>query len=162
MKLQVADKNLSAMTVNKNQEIEALLQSHQTRIRVVGCGGGGNNTVTRLMEVGVTGVDTLVINTDAQDLLSAKADDKILIGRVLTKGLGGGSNPQIGEESARENRKEIEEALQGADMVFVTCGLGGGTGTGSAPIVAEAAKRMGALTIAVVTLPFWEEADPQL
>lgn len=157
MKLQVADKNLSAMTVNKNQEIEALLQSHQTRIRVVGCGGGGNNTVTRLMEVGVTGVDTLVINTDAQDLLSAKADDKILIGRVLTKGLGGGSNPQIGEESARENRKEIEEALQGADMVFVTCGLGGGTGTGSAPIVAEAAKRMGALTIAVVTLPFWEE-----
>lgn len=157
MKLQVVDKNLSAMTVNKNQEIEALLQSHQTRIRVVGCGGGGNNTVTRLMEVGVTGVDTLVINTDAQDLLSAKADDKILIGRVLTKGLGGGSNPQIGEESARENRKEIEEALQGADMVFVTCGLGGGTGTGSAPIVAEAAKRLGALTIAVVTLPFWEE-----
>lgn len=157
MKLQVVDKNLSTMTVNKNQEIEALLQSHQTRIRVVGCGGGGNNTVTRLMEVGVTGVDTLVINTDAQDLLSAKADDKILIGRVLTKGLGGGSNPQIGEESARENRKEIEEALQGADMVFVTCGLGGGTGTGSAPIVAEAAKRMGALTIAVVTLPFWEE-----
>lgn len=157
MKLQVADKNLSAMTVNKNQEIEALLQSHLTRIRVVGCGGGGNNTVTRLMEVGVTGVDTLVINTDAQDLLSAKADDKILIGRVLTKGLGGGSNPQIGEESARENRKEIEEALQGADMVFVTCGLGGGTGSGSAPIVAEAAKRLGALTIAVVTLPFWEE-----
>ncbi len=157
MKLQVADKNITAMPVDKDQELEALLQSHQTRIRVVGCGGGGNNTVTRLLEVGVQGVETLAINTDAQDLLSAKAHDKILIGRVLTKGLGGGSNPQIGEESARESKKEIEEALQGADMVFVTCGLGGGTGTGSAPIVAETAKRLGALTIAVVTLPFWEE-----
>ncbi|MDZ7268599.1 MAG: cell division protein FtsZ [candidate division KSB1 bacterium] len=157
MKLQVADKNITAMPVDKDQELEALLQSHQTRIRVVGCGGGGNNTVTRLMEVGVQGVETLAINTDAQDLLSAKAHDKILIGRVLTKGLGGGSNPQIGEESARESKKEIEEALQGSDMVFVTCGLGGGTGTGSAPIVAETARRLGALTIAVVTLPFWEE-----
>jgi len=157
VKLQVADKNISAMPVDKDQELEALLQSHQTRIRVVGCGGGGNNTVTRLLEVGVQGVETLAINTDAQDLLSAKAHDKILIGRVLTKGLGGGSNPQIGEDSARESKKEIEEALQGADMVFVTCGLGGGTGTGSAPIVAETAKRLGALTIAVVTLPFWEE-----
>lgn len=157
MKLQVADKNITAMPLDKDQELEALLQSHQTRIRVVGCGGGGNSTVTRLLEVGVQGVETLAINTDAQDLLSAKAHDKILIGRVLTKGLGGGSNPQIGEDSARESKKEIEEALQGADMVFVTCGLGGGTGTGSAPIVAETAKRLGALTIAVVTLPFWEE-----
>ncbi len=134
-----------------------MLRSHQTRIRVVGCGGGGNNTITRLMEIGVKGVETLAINTDAQDLLAANADDKILIGKNITKGLGAGSNPQIGEDSARENQQEIEEALQNTDMVFVTCGLGGGTGTGSAPIVAEISKKLGALTIAVVTLPFTEE-----
>jgi cell division protein FtsZ len=142
---------------DKNKELEAVLRSHQTRIRVVGCGGGGNNTITRLMEIGVKGVETLAINTDAQDLLAANADDKILIGKNITKGLGAGSNPQIGEESARENQQEIEEALQDTDMVFVTCGLGGGTGTGSAPIVAEISKKLGALTIAVVTLPFTEE-----
>ncbi len=139
-----------------------MLRSHQTRVRVVGCGGGGNNTITRLMEIGVKGVETLAINTDAQDLLAANADDKILIGKNITKGLGAGSNPQIGEDSARENQQEIEEALQNTDMVFVTCGLGGGTGTGSAPIVAEISKKLGALTIAVVTLPFAEEGVVRL
>ena len=151
------EQNSRHTPVDKNKAIEEVLRSHQTRIRVVGCGGGGNNTVTRLMEAGVQGVETLAVNTDAQDLLSAQADDKLLIGQNITKGLGAGSNPQIGEDSARESQQEIETALQNSDMVFVTCGLGGGTGTGSAPVVAEAAKKSGALTIAIVTLPFAEE-----
>ncbi|MDZ7363060.1 MAG: cell division protein FtsZ [candidate division KSB1 bacterium] len=151
------EQNSQHAALDKNKALEALLRSHQTRIRVVGCGGAGNNTITRLMEAGVKGVETLAINTDAQNLLAATADDKILIGQNITKGLGAGSNPQIGEDSARENLKEIEEALLNTDLVFVTCGLGGGTGTGSAPVVAEIAKRLGALTISIVTLPFGEE-----
>jgi len=151
------EQNSRRPSTDKNKELEALLRSHQTRIRVVGCGGGGNNTITRLMEVGVHGVETLAINTDAQDLLAVTADDKILIGQNMTKGLGAGSDPQIGEDSARENQQEIEEALQNSDLVFVTCGLGGGTGTGSAPIVAETAKNIGAVTISIVTLPFADE-----
>lgn len=141
----------------KDKELESVLGAHRTCIRVVGAGGAGNNTLTRLMEVGVKGVEAIAVNTDAQDLLFASADDKILIGKTITNGLGAGSNPEIGEESARESLQEIEEALAGSDMVFVTCGLGGGTGTGSAPVVAEIARGMGALTIAVVTLPFTEE-----
>ncbi|GEM_PF-363446 len=151
------EQNSQRAPFDKDRALEAVLRSHQTRIRVVGCGGGGNNTVTRLMEAGVNGVETLAINTDAQNLLAAIADDKILIGQNITKGLGAGSNPQIGEDSARENLKDIEEALLNTDLVFVTCGLGGGTGTGSAPVVAEMAKRVGALTISIVTLPFAEE-----
>ena len=141
----------------KNKELESMLGVHRTRIRVVGCGGAGNNTVSRLMEVELRASQTLAINTDAQDLLYANADEKILIGRNVTSGLGAGSVPQIGEESARENLADIEEALRSTDMVFVTCGLGGGTGTGSAPVVAEVAKKLGALTISIVTLPFTEE-----
>jgi cell division protein FtsZ len=151
------EKNSQRTPADTNQELQAVLQSHQTRIRVVGCGGGGNNTITRLLEIGVNGVETLAINTDAQDLLATNADEKILIGKNITKGLGAGSIPQIGEDSARENQQEIEAALQNTDMVFVTCGLGGGTGTGSAPVVAEVSKKLGALTIAVVTVPFTEE-----
>lgn len=151
------EKNSQRVATDKNKALEAVLLSHQTRIRVVGCGGGGNNTISRLMEAGVNSITTLAINTDAQDLLAAAADDKILIGQNITKGLGAGSNPQIGEDSARESQHEIEEALVGSDLVFVTCGLGGGTGTGSAPIVAEIAKKVGALTISIVTLPFTEE-----
>jgi cell division protein FtsZ len=123
------EQNSRRTAADKNKELEAVLRSHQTRIRVVGCGGGGNNTITRLMEVGVNGIETLAINTDAQDLLMTAADDKILIGQSITKGLGAGSNPQIGEDSARESQQEIEEALLNSDLVFVTCGLGGGTGT---------------------------------
>jgi cell division protein FtsZ len=151
------EKNSPRTSADKNKELESVLRSHQTRIRVVGCGGGGNNTITRLTEVGVKDVETLAVNTDAQDLLAANADDKILIGKNITKGLGAGSNPQIGEDSARENQQDLEAALQHTDLVFVTCGLGGGTGTGSAPIVAEISKKLGALTVAVVTLPFAEE-----
>lgn len=141
----------------KDRELESVLGAHRTCIRVVGAGGAGNNTLTRLMEVGVKGVDAIAVNTDAQDLLYARADDKILIGKSVTNGLGAGSNPEVGEDSARESLQEIEEALTGSDMVFVTCGLGGGTGTGAAPVLAEISRGLGALTIAVVTLPFTEE-----
>ncbi|HLC74663.1 MAG TPA: cell division protein FtsZ [Candidatus Nanoarchaeia archaeon] len=140
-------------------ELEALLAHQQTRIKVVGCGGGGNNTINRITEVGIKGAETIAVNTDAQDLLYTTADKKILIGRELTRGLGAGSNPRLGEEAAKEQEIEIKRAVENSDMVFVTCGLGGGTGTGSAPVVAQMAKKMGALTVAVVTLPFTMEGN---
>jgi len=124
------------------------------RIKVVGVGGSGGNAISRMIECKLRGVEFVAINTDAQDLHHSKATEKIHIGKNLTKGLGAGMNPEIGRQAAEENRDEIHEVLKGADMVFVTCGLGGGTGTGGAPIVAEAAKEAGALTIAVVTRPF--------
>lgn len=135
-------------------ELEQLLARQRATIKVVGCGGGGNNTINRMTEVGIVGVDTIAINTDAQDLLYTTANKKILIGRELTKGLGAGSEPRLGEEAARENEADIKKALQNCDMIFITCGLGGGTGTGSAPVVAEIAKKLGALTVGVVTMPF--------
>ena len=135
-------------------ELEQLLARQRATIKVVGCGGGGNNTINRMTEVGIIGVDTIAINTDAQDLLYTTANKKILIGRELTKGLGAGSEPRLGEEAARENESDIKKALQNCDMIFITCGLGGGTGTGSAPVVAEIAKKLGALTVGVVTMPF--------
>ncbi|MFH2027558.1 MAG: cell division protein FtsZ [Nanoarchaeota archaeon] len=135
-------------------ELEEVLSRHRATIKVVGTGGGGNNTINRISEVGVIGTEIIAINTDAQDLLYTTADKKILIGRDITKGLGAGSNPKIGEEAARENEAEIKKALEGADMVFITCGLGGGTGTGSAPVIAEIARKIGALTVGVVTIPF--------
>jgi len=135
-------------------ELEQLLARQRATIKVVGCGGGGNNTINRMTEVGIIGVDTIAINTDAQDLLYTTANKKILIGRELTKGLGAGSEPRLGEEAAREQESEIKKALQGCDMVFVTCGLGGGTGTGSAPVVADVAKKLGTLVVGVVTMPF--------
>ncbi|MFT7615663.1 MAG: cell division protein FtsZ [Candidatus Woesearchaeota archaeon] len=142
-----------------DEELEKLLNTQKATIKVVGCGGGGNNTVDRMTEVGIHGAETIAINTDAQDLLYASADKKILIGRDLTRGLGAGSIPKIGEESAKESDKEIKEALEGADMVFITAGMGGGTGTGSAPVVADIAKKMGALTVAIVTIPFSMEGN---
>ncbi len=135
-------------------ELEQILARQKAKIKVVGAGGGGNNTINRITEVGILGAETIAMNTDAQDLLYCNADVKILIGREITGGLGAGSIPQVGEEAARESEHEIKEKLQGADMVFITCGLGGGTGTGSAPIVAEVAKKIGALTVAIVTMPF--------
>src|SRR3989339_1633779 len=135
-------------------ELEQILAKQKAAIKVVGTGGGGNNTVQRISEVGIIGAETIAINTDAQDLLYTTANKKILIGRELTKGLGAGSEPRVGEEAARENEADIKKALQNSDMVFITCGLGGGTGTGSAPVIAEVAKKIGALTVAVVTLPF--------
>jgi len=137
-----------------DKELEEILSRQKAAIKVVGTGGAGNNTINRITEVGVAGAETIAVNTDAQDLLYTSADKKILIGRDLTKGLGAGSIPKIGEDAAKENESEIKAALQGADMVFITCGLGGGTGTGSAPIIAETAKKMGALVIGIVTMPF--------
>ncbi len=135
-------------------ELEQMLSKQKAMIKVVGCGGGGNNTINRITEVGIMGAETIAINTDAQDLLYTTADKKILVGKDTTKGLGAGSIPKIGEEAAREQEQEIKHAIAGADMVFVTCGLGGGTGTGSAPVVSDIAKKSGALTVAIVTIPF--------
>lgn len=140
-------------------ELERLLAKHSATIKVIGAGGGGNNTINRISEVGIKGAETIAINTDAQDLLYTTADKKILIGKEVTHGLGAGSNPKLGEEAARENEHEIKKAMTGSDMVFITCGLGGGTGTGSAPIVAEVAKKLGALTVGIVTIPFAMEGQ---
>jgi cell division protein FtsZ len=124
------------------------------RIRVVGCGGSGSNAVNHMINSKVKGVEFVAINTDAQDLHRSLAKKKIHIGKNITKGLGAGMNPDVGRRAAEETRQEIQEALQGSDMVFITCGMGGGTGTGAAPIVAKIAKEIGALTVAVVTKPF--------
>ena len=123
-------------------------------IKVIGVGGGGNNAVNRMIESGVKGVEFIVANTDLQVLKNSKAPIKIQIGTDLTNGLGAGANPQIGKEAALESKNEIEEALKGADMVFVTCGMGGGTGTGAAPVIADIAQSLGALTVGIVTKPF--------
>lgn len=124
------------------------------RIKVIGVGGSGGKAVTRMIDHKINGVDFLTINTDAQDLHFTKARIKLHIGKNLTKGLGAGMNPDLGRQAAEENRDEIHEAIKGADMVFLTCGLGGGTGSGASPIVAEVARDSGALTIGVVTRPF--------
>jgi len=131
-------------------------------IKVVGVGGGGNNAVNRMIEQGLDGVEFVAINTDAQALLSSNAGRTIRIGEKITRGLGAGSNPTIGEEAAEESREEVAQALEGADMVFVTAGMGGGTGTGAAPIVAEIAKNLGALTVAVVTKPLTVEGRQRM
>jgi cell division protein FtsZ len=146
-------KNVKIAGVN-NAELERVLAGLTTTIKVVGCGGAGTNTIARCFAESITGADLISINTDAQHLLLSESPHKILIGRHLTRGLGAGSLPQIGEEAARESEQDIRESMVPADMVFVTCGLGGGTGTGSAPIIAQIAKETGALTIGVVTLPF--------
>ena len=143
--------------MENDEDLVAVLEQLTTVIKVVGCGGGGSNTIERLAETGVEGAQLLAMNTDAQHLLHVNADRRLLIGRRTTRGLGAGSLPSIGEEAARESIDDIRAALEGADMIFITCGLGGGTGTGAAPVVAEVAREMGALTISVVTLPFAAE-----
>lgn len=149
-------------TSDIDKELESILQKYSARIKVVGCGGGGGNSVSRMREIGIKGCEIIAINTDAQDLLYTNADHKILIGKELTHGLGAGSNPKVGEQAARESEQEIKKKLGEVDMVFITCGLGGGTGTGSAPVVADIAKKMGALTIGVVTLPFTVEGQKRI
>jgi cell division protein FtsZ len=129
-------------------------QNYLAVIKVVGIGGGGCNAVNRMIDAGLKGVEFIGVNTDAQALLMSDADVKLDVGRELTRGLGAGSDPEIGQQAAEEHREEIEEVLKGSDMVFITAGKGGGTGTGGAPIVAEVAKAAGALTIGVVTRPF--------
>ncbi len=150
----------SVATVDK--ELESIVQRQSTRVKVIGCGGGGGNSVSRMKEIGIKGCEVIAINTDAQDLLYTSSDVKILIGRELTGGLGAGSNPKIGEEAAKESEQEIKKRLANADLVFITCGLGGGTGTGSAPVIADLAKKAGALVIAIVTLPFTVEGQKRI
>ena len=140
-----------------NEDLDQILAELKTEITVIGCGGGGSNTISRMMEEGIHGAKLIAINTDAQHLIRTQADQRILIGRQRTRGLGAGSIPQIGEEAALENEQEIRATVSGSDMVFITVGLGGGTGTGAAPVVAKAAREEGALTIAIVTLPFSAE-----
>ncbi|PGM93187.1 cell division protein FtsZ [Bacillus cereus] len=129
-------------------------QDQLANIKVIGVGGGGNNAVNRMIEHGVQGVDFIAVNTDAQALNLSKAETKMQIGGKLTRGLGAGANPEVGKKAAEESKEQIQEALRGADMVFVTAGMGGGTGTGAAPVVAQVAKELGALTVGVVTRPF--------
>ncbi|EKE20654.1 MAG: hypothetical protein ACD_7C00509G0011 [uncultured bacterium] len=124
------------------------------KIKVVGVGGSGNSAVSRMIDSNIKGVEFVAVNTDSQALHHSRAAEKVHIGKNLTKGLGAGMNPEIGRQAAEENRDEIQEVLKGTDMVFVTCGLGGGTGSGAGPVVAETAKELGALTVAVVTKPF--------
>ena len=132
------------------------------KIKVVGCGGGGSNAVNRMIHEGVKGVEFYVVNTDLQALNSSPCENKIQIGSAITGGRGAGSNPEIGREAALESKKEIEEALKDSDMVFIACGLGGGTGTGAAPVVAEIAKGLGALTVGIVTKPFRFEGKKRM
>ena len=132
------------------------------KIKVIGVGGGGNNAVNRMIESGVKGVDFIVANTDLQVLNTSKAPIKIQIGVELTSGLGAGGKPEIGKESALESKSELEAALEGADMVFITCGMGGGTGTGAAPVIADIAQSMGALTVGIVTKPFSFEGKKRM
>jgi len=145
-----------------DEELKRLLEAKKASIKVIGSGGAGNNTITRMMEVGIVGTETVAVNTDAQDLLYSDADVKVLIGKEITGGLGAGGDPKIGEEAAKESREDLKKMLEGSDLVFVTCGLGGGTGTGSSPVIAETAKKLGALTIAIVTLPFTMEGHQRM
>ncbi|MFC7044993.1 cell division protein FtsZ [Halobacteriaceae archaeon GCM10025711] len=142
-----------------DDELKEVLQDLQTDITVVGCGGAGSNTVSRMSEEGIHGAKLVAANTDVQHLVNTSSDIKILMGQQRTQGRGAGSLPQVGEEAALESQDEIYDSIDGSDMVFVTAGLGGGTGTGSAPVVAKAARESGALTIAIVTTPFTAEGE---
>ncbi|MFN3909605.1 MAG: cell division protein FtsZ [Candidatus Anstonellaceae archaeon] len=144
-------------TGNSDEELLAFLEQTKPKILVVGTGGSGCNTLNRMIEVGIEGATLIAMNTDVRHLIKIKADKKILLGKMTTKGMGAGSNPLLGENAAKESQEEIKKTLNGASMVFIACGLGGGTGTGSAHIIAEVARQVGALTVAVVTLPFASE-----
>ena len=151
--------------VPKSQDDEDILkfiEQTEQKIYVVGAGGSGGNTLDRLFQMGTQGVSLIAMNTDARHLLKIRSNKKVIIGKKVSGGKGAGSNPLVGEESAKESIEEIKESLKGASLVFVTCGLGGGTGTGSAPIIAEAARAIGALTVAVVTLPFASEGKVRM
>ena len=151
------EKTPEKLSSDIDDDLIELIKEAKTNIFVVGAGGAGNNTITRLNEMGIEGATTIAVNTDAQDLFYSQSGKKILLGRQTSKGLGAGGDPSVGEECAEESEDEIREELEGADMVFVTCGLGGGTGTGSAPIIAKLSKKLGALTVAVATMPFSAE-----
>ncbi len=151
------DQPQAGAKVDNNEDLDSVLKELETEIVVIGCGGGGSNTISRMKDEGIHGARLVAMNTDAKHLSITKADYRLLIGRQRTKGLGAGSIPQIGEEAALENEQDIRRTVSGCDMVFITAGLGGGTGTGCAPVVTKAAKEEGALTIAIMTLPFTSE-----
>ncbi len=145
-----------------DEELKKTLENAMARVKVIGAGGSGNNTMARMKEIGIHGAELIAINTDAQHLLITPADKKVLIGKEITRGLGAGSNPEIGEAAAKESIQDLANVLSDADLVFVTCGLGGGTGTGSAPVVAQVAREVGALSVGVVTLPFSVEGKKRM
>jgi cell division protein FtsZ len=152
------EKNQSnRLSTDIDEELIDIIEDSKAKIFVIGSGGAGNNTISRLNEIGIEGAETVTVNTDAQDLFYSQAEKKILIGRKTCGGLGAGGKPDIGELCAEESEDEIKDQFEGADMVFVTCGLGGGTGTGSAPIISKIAKKTGALTVAIATMPFSAE-----
>ncbi|HKZ90144.1 MAG TPA: cell division protein FtsZ [Thermoplasmata archaeon] len=150
-------KGTKAAKTNEDEEIEKIVESINVSIKIVGCGGGGSNTIHRCSEAGISGAQMAAVNTDAKHLLAVHAPKKILIGKRLTKGLGAGALPEVGEQAARESEEEIREFIRGAHVVFITAGLGGGTGTGSAQYVARVSKEEGALVMGVVTMPFKSE-----
>jgi cell division protein FtsZ len=145
-----------------DEELLKFIESAKPKIYVVGSGGSGSNTATRMSELNIEGASVIAMNTDAPHLAHTKSHRKVLLGKKVTRGLGAGSDPKIGEESALESKEEIRHLLSDAQLVFVTCGLGGGTGTGSAPIIAHESKELGALTVGVVTLPFSSEGRPRM
>lgn len=144
-----------------SRQVKADVESF-ARIRVIGVGGSGGNTINHMVTSNLEGVDFIAVNTDAQDLHKSKAKKKIHIGKTLTRGLGTGMNPDLGKQAAEETREEIQDAIKGSDMVFITCGMGGGTGTGAAPVVAKIARELGALTVGVVTKPFVFEGQQRM
>lgn len=145
----------SSKTSSKHRNIEITPEiTPVANIKVIGCGGGGGNAVNRMIKSGLKGIEFISINTDAQALYHSEASTKINIGKATTRGLGAGSNPDVGRQAAEESIEEIKDAISGSDMIFITCGLGGGTGTGASPVIADLAKEMGILTVAVVTKPF--------
>lgn len=145
-----------------DKELHKLFEASKAKIRVMGVGGSGSNTLQRMNEIGIVGAETFAVNTDAQALLAINADRKILIGKDLTRGLGAGSDPSIGEAAARESKDDIKGLIKKSDLVFITCGLGGGTGTGAAPVISSIAKEMKCLTVAVVTIPFTVEGRKRM
>jgi cell division protein FtsZ len=149
--------DLSPQVNSDDEEILKFIEESKPQIYVVGAGGSGSNTLDRLFELGLKDVSLVGMNTDAHHLLKVRANKKVLLGKQITKGRGAGSNPEVGMNAAKESTEDIKGAISNSNMVFITCGMGGGTGTGSAPIIAEHAKAMGALTVAIVTLPFSSE-----
>jgi cell division protein FtsZ len=141
----------------EDEELLKFYESTKPKIYVVGAGGSGSNTLTRMQQIGINGAATIAMNTDAQHLIKTRADKKLLIGKKLTRGYGAGSDPEIGMKAAEEEKETIKALLQDASLVFITCGMGGGTGTGSASVIAQVAKELGAVTVGVVTLPFTSE-----
>lgn len=144
------------------EELKQTLEESGAKVKVIGTGGSGNNTMARMQEIGIKDAELIAMNTDAQHLLSTPANNRLLLGKEVTEGLGAGSNPEVGEDATEENFDQVKKLLSNSNLVFVTCGLGGGTGTGSAPVIAKAANEVGALSVAIVTLPFSVEGQKRM